>query len=96
MISFTGSTAVGRLVGEAAGRTMKRVGLDLGGNNALIVLEDADLDVASSAGAWGASLHQGQVCMTAGRHRDVPLMAPAPSYARQDNRRSTARPGAQG
>jgi benzaldehyde dehydrogenase (NAD) len=68
MIAFTGSTAVGRLVGETAGRTLKRVSLELGGNNALIVLDDADLEVASSAGAWGAFLHQGQVCMTAGRH----------------------------
>jgi benzaldehyde dehydrogenase (NAD) len=68
MIAFTGSTAVGREVGAAAGRTLKRVSLELGGNNALIVLDDADLDVASSAGAWGAFLHQGQVCMTAGRH----------------------------
>src|ERR1700689_3955500 len=68
MISFTGSPAVGRLVGEAAGRTLKRVSLELGGNNALIVLDDADLEVASSAGAWSAFLHQGQVCMTAGRH----------------------------
>jgi benzaldehyde dehydrogenase (NAD) len=68
MIAFTGSTAVGRLVGAAAGRSLKRVSLELGGNNALIVLDDADLDVASSAGAWSAFLHQGQVCMTAGRH----------------------------
>src|SRR6202020_2746581 len=68
MISFTGSTAVGRLVGEAAGRTLKRASLELGGNNALNTLDDADLDIASSAGAWGAFLHQGQVCMTAGRH----------------------------
>ncbi len=68
MISFTGSTAVGRKVGEAAGRTLKRISLELGGNNALIILDDADLDVASSAGAWGTFLHQGQVCMTAGRH----------------------------
>lgn len=68
MISFTGSTAVGREVGAAAGRTLKRVSLELGGNNALVVLDDADLEVASSAGAWGAFLHQGQVCMTAGRH----------------------------
>lgn len=67
-ISFTGSTAVGRKVGEAAGRTLKRVSLELGGNNALVILDDADLDAASSAGAWGAFLHQGQVCMTAGRH----------------------------
>ncbi len=68
MISFTGSTAVGREVGATAGRTLKRVSLELGGNNALIILDDADIDVASSAGAWGAFLHQGQVCMTAGRH----------------------------
>jgi benzaldehyde dehydrogenase (NAD) len=68
MISFTGSTTVGRQVGEAAGRALKRVSLELGGNNALIVLDDADLDLASSAGAWGAFFHQGQICMTAGRH----------------------------
>lgn len=68
MISFTGSTAVGREVGAAAGRTLKRVSLELGGNNALVILDDADLEVASSSGAWGAFLHQGQVCMTAGRH----------------------------
>ena len=78
MISFTGSTAVGRLVGETAGRTLKRVSLELGGNNALIVLDDADVDVASSAGAWGAFLHQGQVCMTAGRH--IVLEAIADQY----------------
>ena len=75
MISFTGSTAVGRKVGEAAGRTLKRISLELGGNNALIVLDDADLDIASSAGAWGAFLHQGQVCMTAGRHIVVESVA---------------------
>jgi benzaldehyde dehydrogenase (NAD) len=68
MVAFTGSTAVGRKVGAAAGGSLKRVSLELGGNNALIVLDDADLEVASSAGAWGAFLHQGQVCMTAGRH----------------------------
>jgi len=68
MIAFTGSTAVGREVGAAAGRSLKRVSLELGGNNALIILDDADLEVASSAGAWSAFLHQGQICMTAGRH----------------------------
>ncbi|HEX4224875.1 MAG TPA: benzaldehyde dehydrogenase, partial [Pseudonocardiaceae bacterium] len=75
MIAFTGSTAVGRKVGEAAGRTLKRISLELGGNNALIILDDADLDIASSAGAWGAFLHQGQVCMTAGRHIVVESVA---------------------
>jgi len=68
MISFTGSTAVGRLVGEAAGRTLKRVSLELGGNSPIIILDDADLDLASSAGAFGSFFHQGQICMATSRH----------------------------
>jgi benzaldehyde dehydrogenase (NAD) len=68
VISFTGSSAAGRKVGEAAGRLLKRSHLELGGNSALIVLDDADLDLAVSAGAWGSFLHQGQICMTTGRH----------------------------
>jgi benzaldehyde dehydrogenase (NAD) len=68
VISFTGSTAAGRAVGELAGRHLKRAHLELGGNSALIVLDDADLDLAVSAGAWGSFLHQGQICMTTGRH----------------------------
>ncbi|KUJ59730.1 benzaldehyde dehydrogenase [Streptomyces albus subsp. albus] len=68
MIAFTGSTAVGRRIGETAGRLLKRVSLELGGNNALIVLDDADLDTAASAGAWASFFHAGQVCMAAGRH----------------------------
>jgi benzaldehyde dehydrogenase (NAD) len=68
VISFTGSTAAGRRVGALAGQHLKRVHLELGGNSALIVLDDADLDKAASAGAWGSFLHQGQICMTTGRH----------------------------
>ncbi|HLH84125.1 MAG TPA: benzaldehyde dehydrogenase [Trebonia sp.] len=68
IISFTGSTAVGRRVGELAGRHLKRVHLELGGNSALVVLDDVDLERAVSAGAWGSFLHQGQICMTTGRH----------------------------
>jgi benzaldehyde dehydrogenase (NAD) len=68
MISFTGSTAVGRLVGEAGGRTLKRVALELGGNSPFIVLDDADLDLATSAGAFGSFFHQGQICMASSRH----------------------------
>lgn len=68
MISFTGSTAVGRQVGALAGRHLKKVALELGGKNALIVLEDADLDAAVCGGAWASWLHQGQICMSAGRH----------------------------
>ncbi|MET9385488.1 aldehyde dehydrogenase family protein [Streptomyces sp. NPDC002928] len=68
VISFTGSTGAGRAVGEAAGRYLKRAHLELGGNSALIVLEDADLDAVISTAAWGSFFHQGQICMTTGRH----------------------------
>lgn len=68
MISFTGSTAVGRSIGQTCGGLLKKCVLELGGNNAIVVLEDADLDAASSSGAWGAFLHQGQICMQTGRH----------------------------
>lgn len=51
MISFTGSTKVGRQIGAIAGGQLKRVSLELGGNNPYIVTEDADIDAASSAGA---------------------------------------------
>ncbi len=68
VISFTGSTAAGRAVGEAAGRHLKRAHLELGGNSALVVLDDADLDAVISTAAWGSFFHQGQICMTTGRH----------------------------
>ena len=68
MISFTGSTATGRKVGESAGRNLKRIVLELGGNSPLVVLEDADIEAASSAGAWGSFLHQGQICLAVSRH----------------------------
>ena len=68
IVSFTGSTAAGRKVGEAAARLLKRVHLELGGNSALVVLDDADLEPTVSAAAFGSFIHQGQVCMTTGRH----------------------------
>lgn len=67
MVAFTGSTAAGRKVGEACGRNLKKVSLELGGKSSLIILEDADLDVAASNIAWGAFFHQGQICMASGR-----------------------------
>lgn len=67
-ITFTGSTAAGRRIGEAAGPLLKRVHLELGGNNAMLVLPDADIEAAAGVGAWGSFLHQGQICMTTGRH----------------------------
>lgn len=67
-ISFTGSTAAGRKIGAAAGSLLKTVHLELGGNNALLVLPNVDVEAAAAAGAWGSFLHQGQICMTTGRH----------------------------
>jgi benzaldehyde dehydrogenase (NAD) len=67
MVSFTGSSNVGRRIGELAGKHLKKVQLELGGKNAVIVLEDADLDATASAIAFGAWFHQGQICMTTGR-----------------------------
>lgn len=66
MIAFTGSTAAGRKVAAVAGEHLKKVALELGGKNPLIILEDADLDLAASNAAWGAWLHQGQICMASG------------------------------
>jgi benzaldehyde dehydrogenase (NAD) len=68
VVSFTGSTAAGRRVGELAGQGLKKVSLELGGNNAFVVLDDADLDAAASAGAYASFQFQGQVCFAAGRH----------------------------
>ena len=68
VVSFTGSTAVGRRVGQLAGGMLKKVSLELGGNNAFIVLDDADLDAAAAGGAFAAFQFQGQVCFAAGRH----------------------------
>ncbi|MEE4454362.1 aldehyde dehydrogenase family protein [Novosphingobium resinovorum] len=68
LVTFTGSTGVGRRVGELAGKNLKKVALELGGKSPFIVLDDADLEAAASAGAWGSFLHQGQICMASGRH----------------------------
>ena len=66
-ISFTGSTRTGRLVAETAARYLKPVLLELGGKASLIVLDDADLDAAVEAAAFGAFVNQGQVCMSTER-----------------------------
>ncbi|MEU3252037.1 aldehyde dehydrogenase family protein [Streptomyces sp. NPDC006997] len=68
MVSFTGSTAVGREIGAQCGRLLKRAVLELGGQNAFVVLDDVDVEQAAAAGAWGSFLHQGQICMSARRH----------------------------
>ncbi|MFV0375163.1 aldehyde dehydrogenase family protein [Microbacterium sp.] len=68
VISFTGSSAAGRQVGAIAGGLLKRLILELGGNNAIVVMADADLDRAVDCALAGAYRHQGQVCMATGRH----------------------------
>ena len=68
VISFTGSSEAGRRVGALGGSHLKRVHLELGGNSALLVLDDADVDAAVNLAAWGSWFHQGQICMTTGRH----------------------------
>jgi acyl-CoA reductase-like NAD-dependent aldehyde dehydrogenase len=66
-INFTGSTRVGRIVAERAAKNLKPVLLELGGKAPLIVLEDADIDEAVKAAAFGAFMNQGQICMSTER-----------------------------
>ncbi|MEU3567941.1 aldehyde dehydrogenase family protein [Kitasatospora sp. NPDC036755] len=67
VISFTGSDKVGRHVATVAAAHFKRTVLELGGNSALIVLDDADVDHAVDAAVFSRFVHQGQVCMAANR-----------------------------
>jgi acyl-CoA reductase-like NAD-dependent aldehyde dehydrogenase len=67
VISFTGSTEVGRKIAEIAGRNLKKVGLELGGKNPQIVLEDADLGNAVEGAVWGAFATTGQRCTSTSR-----------------------------
>lgn len=66
-VNFTGSTRVGRIIAEVAGRHLKPVLLELGGKSPLLVLDDADLDEAVNAAIFGAFVFQGQVCMSTER-----------------------------
>lgn len=67
LISFTGSTEVGRRIGQLAGENLKEVALELGGNNVMIVLADANIERAARAAAFGKFMHQGQICMALNR-----------------------------
>ncbi len=66
-VNFTGSTRVGRIIGEMCGRHLKPSLLELGGKAPLIVLDDADLDEAVAASVFGAFMNQGQICMSTER-----------------------------
>jgi aldehyde dehydrogenase (NAD+) len=67
--SFTGSTAVGREIGLNSMKSpvIKKVALELGGNGPLVILDDADMDVAVNAAVFGKFINQGQICMIANR-----------------------------
>lgn len=66
-VNFTGSTRVGKIVAEVAARYLKPALLELGGQAPIIVLKDADIDNAVRAAAFGAFMHQGQICMSTER-----------------------------
>lgn len=76
-ISFTGSTKVGRIIARRAAEHLKPVVLELGGKAPLIVLDDADLDEAVKAAAFGAFMNQGQICMSTERIILTPSIADA-------------------
>ncbi|MCA0873285.1 aldehyde dehydrogenase family protein [Seohaeicola saemankumensis] len=63
-ISFTGSTPVGRQIAARAGAHLKKCCVELGGKDSLIVLDDADMERATSAASFGSFMHQGQICMS--------------------------------
>src|SRR5699024_10846778 len=73
LIGFTGSTPVGQHIGSVAGKHLKKVALELGGNSPFVVLSDADVDQAVNAAIFGKFMHQGQICMIVNRfiiHQD--------------------------
>lgn len=67
LISFTGSTEVGKGIAEKAGRLLKKTALELGGNNVFVVLDDADIDRAVESAVYSKFYHQGQICMSTNR-----------------------------
>ena len=106
VISFTGSTETGAIIGETCGRMHKRLSLEMGGKNAMIVMDDADLDLALEGVLWGAFGTTGQRCTATSRlilHRKVHdrflrrrgrggRSAPAGRRARDAHRRGAADP----
>ncbi|WAH61165.1 aldehyde dehydrogenase family protein [Pseudomonas silvicola] len=75
MVTFTGSAKVGQYLSELAGKFQKRIVLELGGKSPIVVLQDADLDYAVRAAAFGIFFNQGQVCMANSR-----IIVEAPIY----------------
>ena len=91
-INFPGSTAVGRIVARRAAEQLKPVLLELGGKAPLIVLEDADLDEAVKAAAFGAFMNAGQICMST--ERIIAVAAVADEFARRFAEKASGMPAA--
>ena len=91
-INFTGSTAVGRIVAKRAAEHLKPVLLELGGKAPLIVLEDADLDEAVKAAAFGAFMNAGQICMST--ERIIVVAEVADEFARRFGEKAASMPEA--
>ncbi len=89
-INFTGSTAVGRIIAKRAAEHLKPCLLELGGKAPLIVLEDADLDEALKAAAFGAFMNQGQICMST--ERIIVVDAVADAFAAKFAAKATSMP----
>lgn len=91
-VNFTGSTAVGRIVAKRCAERLKPCLLELGGKAPLIILEDADLDQAVKAAAFGAFMNQGQICMST--ERIIPVAAIAEPFARRFAEKARSMPSA--
>ena len=91
-INFTGSTAVGRIVAKRAAEHLKPVLLELGGKAPLIVLEDADIDEAVKAAAFGAFMNAGQICMST--ERIIVVAEVADEFARRFGEKAASMPEA--
>lgn len=89
-VNFTGSTAVGRIVARRCADNLKPCLLELGGKAPLIVLEDANLDEAVKAAAFGAFMNQGQICMST--ERIIPVAAVAEEFTRRFAQKARAMP----
>lgn len=89
-INFTGSTAVGKIIAKRAAEHLKPVLLELGGKAPLVILEDADLDEAVKAAAFGAFMNQGQICMST--ERIIVVDAVADAFAAKFKEKVSAMP----
>ncbi|MBT1702865.1 aldehyde dehydrogenase family protein [Chryseosolibacter indicus] len=74
LVSFTGSTPVGKNIGKIGGEGLKKLALELGGNNPFIILDDANVDLAVKAAIFGRFMHQAEICMSTNRiliHKNI-------------------------